>query len=84
MPPKVTKSRSYKNFNQAKFINSLKKKDWDKITSYSNVDTAWSVWSDMFNDVCNEHAPIRDKRIKGYLPEWVTSEFLQLSKEEIL
>ena len=81
-PPKISKSRSYKNFNDVNFINSLKDKNFDKVTSYSDVDTAWSVWSDMFNEVCNDHAPIREKRIKSYLPEWVTSDFLRLTKDK--
>ena len=35
----------------------------------------------MFNDACNKHAPVKERRIKGFLPEWVTSEFLSLSKD---
>ena len=80
-PPRITKSRSFKNFNQVKFIDSLKTKNWEKVTSCSDVDSAWSAWFEMFNDACNEHAPIREKRIKGNLPEWVTGDFLKLSKD---
>ena len=55
--PKVMNSSSYKNFNEIDFINSLKTRNWDKVTSYSDVDSAWSVWLDMFSDVCDKYAP---------------------------
>ena len=80
--PKIIKSRSYKNFNDADFINSLKTKDWDIVTRFSDVNSAWAAWFDMFNEVCNKHAPIREKKIRGYLPEWVTSDFLKLTKDK--
>ena len=83
--PKIIKSRSYKNFNDADFINSLKTKDWDIVTWFSDVNSAWAAWFDMFNEVqnvCNKHAPIREKKIRGYLPEWVTSDFLKLTKDK--
>ena len=80
--PKIIKSRSYKNFNDADFINSLKTKDWDIVTRFSDVNSAWAAWFDMFNEVCNKHAPIREKKIRGYLPEWVTTDFLKLTKDK--
>ena len=80
--PKIIKSCSYKNFTDADFINSLKTKDWDIVTRFSDVNSAWAAWFDMFNEVCNKHAPIREKKIRGYLPEWVTSDFLKLTKDK--
>ena len=38
----------------------------------------------MSNKVCNKHAPIRGKKIRGYLPEWVTTDFLKLTKDKEL
>lgn len=82
LPPKCSKSRSFKHFNDAKFIDSLTKQNWNEVTNYSNVNDAWSTWSTMFIDMCNKHAPFKENKIKAYLPEWVTSDFLQLSKDK--
>ena len=62
-------------------MNTVNNKNWGKVTTYNNVNEAWSCWVTMFNDACNKHAPIKQKRVKGFLPEWVTSDFLQLSKD---
>ena len=51
------------------------------LCSYSDVDSAWAAWFDMFNKVCFKHAPIREKKIREYLPEWVTTDFLKLTKD---
>ena len=81
LPPRVMKSRSYNKFNALEFLNTVNNKNWGKVTTYNNVNEAWSCWVTMFNDACNKHAPIKQKRMKGFLPEWVTSVFLQLSKD---
>ena len=81
-PSEIIKSLSYKNFNDADFITSLKTKDLDIVTRYSVVDSAWAAWFDIFNEVCNKHAPIKEKNIRGYLPEWVTTDFLKLTKDK--
>ena len=79
--PKITKSRSYKNFNETNFIESLQTKNWNLVTNQSDVNNAWSIWSNMFIDVCDKHAPMKEKRIRTYLPDWITSDFLKLSKD---
>ena len=81
IPSRVTKSRSYKRFSNVDFCNTLHSKNWDLVKTFTDVNDAWSCWSEMFNDACNKHAPVKEKRIKGFLPEWVTSEFLSLSKD---
>jgi len=81
LPPKITKSRSFKHFNEIDFLETLNSNNWNEVLNISDVNNAWSHWSNMFNSACNKHAPIIEKRIRGYLPEWVTSEFLQLSKD---
>ena len=45
----------------------------------NDVNSAWGIWKNKFNDACDEHAPVKDKLVKGYLPEWIDSEFIKLS-----
>ena len=33
------------------------------------------------NDVCDKHAPLKEKRIKGHLPEWINGDYIKLTKD---
>ena len=35
----------------------------------------------MFNEACDKHAPIKEKRVSGSLPEWINSDYIKLSKD---
>jgi hypothetical protein len=35
----------------------------------------------MFDKACDLHAPIREKRVKGWQPDWINSEFLSVCKD---
>jgi hypothetical protein len=81
LPPRTVKSRCYKNFNDANFINAVRNIDWYQINCIDNVNNALSKWQALFTEVCDTHAPFKEKRIKGLLPEWVNKDFLKLSKD---
>ncbi len=46
-----------------------------------NVNNALNRWQTLFNDACNKHAPFKEKKIKGHLPEWINGYFLKLKKD---
>ena len=81
LPPRTVISRSFKHFSDNNFIDAIKNIDWDQIHCYKNVNAALDKWQSLFNNICNTHAPFKEKRVKGYLPEWVTYEFLKFSKD---
>ena len=35
----------------------------------------------MFDRACNMHCVLKEKRIKGSLPEWINSDYIELSKD---
>ena len=35
----------------------------------------------MFTEACDKHAPFKEKKIKGHLPEWINGDFLRLCKD---
>ena len=55
--------------------------NWDQVTSCHNVDNAYNKFQDMFDQACNTHCPLKEKRIKGSLPEWINSDYIKLSKD---
>jgi hypothetical protein len=81
LPPKIVKSRCFKNFHENKFIDTIKNTDWEKICSIDNVNEALDLWQTVFTTACDMHAPYKQKKIKGYLPEWINSDFLRLCKD---
>ncbi len=79
--PRIIKSRSFKNFNNDNYINSLKKVNWDQVTNCTDVDKAWMIWKHLFNETCNLHAPIKHKRVSTSLPEWINGDYIRLTKD---
>ena len=80
-PPRIVKTRCFKNFNDNDFFDSIDDIDWSQIYCIDDVNAALDKWQSLFTDVCNTHAPLKEKRVKGHLPEWVNYEFIKLSKD---
>ena len=51
------------------------------ICSIDNVNEALSKWQNLFTEICDKHAPFKEKKVKGCLPEWINGEFLSLCKD---
>ena len=81
LPPKIVKTRSFKNFIDHDFIDTVKNINWGDVMNCNDVNSAWDIWKNKFNDACDEHAPVKEKLVKGYLPEWIDSDFIKLSKD---
>ncbi|XP_071963444.1 uncharacterized protein [Antedon mediterranea] len=81
IPPKFIKSRSFKKFDEHKFIDDLKSIDWDQIKLSTDVNSAWLLWKSLFSSLCNHYAPLKTKRVKGSLPEWITKDYITLTKD---
>ena len=63
--PRVIKCRNYAKYDPTIFCNDLKKVPWDTVLSLTNVDEAWSLWKYNFAAVCDKHAPLIDKKVRG-------------------
>ena len=81
LPPKIVKSRCFKNFNEVDYIDTIRNINWDRICNLDDVNVALNEWQSSFNAACDKHAPFKEKRVKGCLPEWINSDFLRLSKD---
>lgn len=85
VPPKRThhtiKYRSFKNFNETKFIEDLKSVPWDIIKIFDNVDDALEAWYSLFKDAVDKHAPLKQHRVKNInQPDWLTPEIIDSIK----
>ena len=71
-PAKTIRKRSYKNFDQEKFLTELTNVDWSDVYKMNEVDQATEVFSSKFKLVLNSHAPwIIFQQRKNFSP-WLT------------
>ena len=75
------KYRSYKQFEDASFLDDLKHAPWNIIETFDNPNDALDAWTYLFMDVVNQHAPIKQRRVKrATQPEWLDDETLAAMK----
>ena len=82
VPPRVSNVRNFKHFNEDLFLNDMFHVPWQRIENESNIDDAWNTWEQMFNYVCDKHAPYRQMRQKrNNMAPWVTKDMLELGRK---
>ena len=52
--------RSFKNFDEAKFINELQAVPWDLIKLFYDPDDILEAWTDLFLEVVDKNIPIKN------------------------
>ena len=78
--PRVIKCRNYAKYDRIIFCSDLKKVPWDTVLSLTNVDEAWSLWKYNFTAVCDKHAPLIDRKVRGRNCPWLTLEIKQMMR----
>ena len=74
--------RSFRNFEENRFLNDLYSVPWEIIEQFDNLDDIVSSWNALLLEVLDRHVPIRHHRIKKkYQPDWLTPEIMDLMKE---
>ena len=73
--------RSYKNFDENKFINELQAVPWEIIQTFDDTDDIPEAWLSLFLEVVNNNVPIRQHTVKHRnQPRWLTPEILDAIK----
>ena len=54
--PKIITFRDFKRFNETDLLNDITHVPWSIIECCDSVDTAWTVFRDLFLSVCDVHA----------------------------
>ena len=81
VPPKTIKTRSFKNFNQNSFLNSLNLIDWNEVLLDDDLDRACNKFNRIVNDILDIHAPLKLQKIKGNSPQWISEDLLKEIRE---
>ena len=61
--PRYIETRSFKNFNETKFIKDIKNATWPTPTHCQNIDNVWVDWKLTMQGILDKHAPCRSKRV---------------------
>ena len=65
LPPRTIECRNFSNYGQMAFCEDLKNCTWGDVYREREVNSAWVKWKELFLSVCNRHAPIRRKVMRG-------------------
>ena len=69
--------RSFKNFDESKFLNDLEDIPWDIIRIFDDTNDILTAWSDLFLQVVDANVPIKQHRVKRKnQPQWITPDIL--------
>ena len=73
--------RSYRNYEQSKMKEELRRINWDDFFRLENPDIAWDYILNKFLPILDKMCPTRVFKVKNYRPEWITSELLEQIKD---
>lgn len=76
--PKLIETREFKNFNSTEFQNNLSDAFSD-FGEYADVNVAWYNWKEIFLQIADQHAPLRQRKVKNKYRPWLTNEIKKLS-----
>ena len=70
-----------KNYSAFDFLTKLRNTNWSNVTECNNVNDAWSKFKEIFINILDEIAPIKQIRIKVRSEPWMNNELLELINE---
>ena len=73
--------RSYKNFDEGKFIRDIENICWEPIHTATDIVTTYEKFISLLNAVIDRHAPMRKVRVKQKESPWMTSEILAMIRD---
>ena len=81
VPVKVTYKRTYKHFDEKKFLSEVSLTDWTDVYSCSDVNDATDLFTQKFRFILNKHAPwTKIQQRKNFAP-WLTEKTKILMKQ---
>ena len=72
-PPKIIRTRNFKNFNAANFKADIEKIPFHILEIFHHKDDALWGWELLFKDICNAHAPFKDVKVRSMSAPWINN-----------
>ncbi len=80
-PPKTILTRNFKSYDEKKFIEDLHKLPWSVIDVIDDPKDQLQIFVSLFNDACEMHAPLREKRVRANDVQRKTSKINDLMEQ---
>ena len=71
LPPHTIECRNFSSYDQQVFCEDLNNCCWNDVLNEEDVNSAWLKWKELFLLVCNKHAPVRRKIMRGAKCPWL-------------
>ena len=76
--PKLIETRQFKHFNALRFQSDLSEA-FSSFSTFNDPNKAWEIWKEIFLEIENKHAPLRQRRVKSEYCRWMTNEIKKQS-----
>ena len=73
-PPKYVKTRNYKKLNLDNFKRDMETAPFHIASLFDDPDDVLWAWQSLFVDICDEHAPWKEVKIRSRSAPWITNE----------
>ena len=78
--PTYITTRSYKNYQRDAFIHDLSQVPWHIIETFDDVEDSLHAFNILFNQILDQHAPVRTVKVRGRPNLCITSEIRELMR----
>ena len=82
--PKTIHKRMYKTFSEENFVKELKKVNWDLVLDCKDTEAALIIFTTLFSNICDKHAPIKKCTVRTVKAPWLDEELKTCIKERDL
>ena len=73
-PPKYVKTRNFKNYNLDNFRRDIETAPFHIASVFDDPDDLLWTWQSLFVNICDEHAPWKEVKIRSRSAPWITNE----------
>lgn len=73
-PPKIIKIRDYKRMNIENFRRDIETAPFHIASTFEDPDDLLWAWQNLLDDICDDHAPWKEVKVKSCSPPWITNE----------
>ena len=80
--PTFVTTRSYKHYNPDAFSHDISQVPWPVIEAFSDVEDKLNAFDLLFNDIFDQHAPLKTIRVRGKPNPCVTDNIRALMREK--
>ena len=70
--PRIVTIRNCKKMEIEKFKSDLQNAPWSTCGMFEDVEDKYSVWTDIFKDICEEHVPKRKVKLRRHSLPWMS------------